>query len=212
MAKRQYLYFPFMSEWERRTATLDHPDYVVAIGASAGGLAAIKDLIAMLPSDLDAPIVIAVHSEPASKLTEVLKQASALSIKKVEDCEELKKGWIYIVPGATHAFFRNGKVHLSELVRNSGFRPSIDALFITLAAEYGDRAIAVVLSGALKDGMRGAQVIYDMGGQTIVQDPQEAEFAGMPNSVIFGDNQETVLSAAKLGVWLRDLIGQSTPG
>jgi two-component system CheB/CheR fusion protein len=80
---------------------------------------------------------------------------------------------------------------------------------MTLAAEYGDRAIAVVLSGALKDGMRGAQIIYDMGGQTIVQDPREAEHAGMPNSVIFDDHQETVLSAAKLGEWLGNLIGQT---
>jgi len=198
-----------MNKHDKRAPSNDHLDYVVAIGASAGGLAPIKELIAELPIDLSAPIVIAVHSEPGSNLTDILRFTSELQIKKAEDGETLNKGWIYIVPGATHAFFRNGKVHLSELVRDSGFRPSIDALFMTMAAEYGDRAIAVVLSGCLKDGMRGAQIIYDMGGQTIVQDPHEAKHAGMPTSVIMDDHPETVLPAAKLGQWLANLIGQS---
>ncbi|MDW3183466.1 MULTISPECIES: chemotaxis protein CheB [unclassified Roseobacter] len=191
-------------------ASADELEFVVAIGASAGGLAAIKDLIAELPADLDAPIVIAVHSEPSSRLADVLKLVSDLPIKRAEDGEKLRKGWIYTVPGATHAFFRNERIHLSSLVRDSGFRPSIDALFMTLAAEYGSRAIAVVLSGTMKDGMRGAQVIYDMGGQTIVQDPKDAQHAGMPNSVIMNDHPETVRSAKELGIWLRSLIGQET--
>lgn len=191
-------------------ASADELKFVVAIGASAGGLAAIKDLISELPAELDAPIVIAVHSEPTSRLAEVLKLSSALPIKRVEDGEELRKGWMYIVPGATHAFFRNGGINLSDLVQNSGFRPSIDALFMTLAAEYGDKAVAVVLSGSMKDGMRGAQVVHDMGGQTIVQDPKDALHTGMPNSVILNDHPETVRSAKELGIWLGSLIGQKS--
>lgn len=183
-------------------------DYVVAIGASAGGLAAIKDLIAELPDDLDAPIVIGVHSNEASTLTEVLQQVSRLNIKEVVDEDVLEKGWIYVLPGAKHGFFRNGRIYLSEVVRDSGFRPSIDALFITLAAEYGANAIAVVLSGMLKDGMRGAQVIYDMGGQTIVQDPNDAEYMSMPDSIIQSDHPEIVRSATALGTWLAGHIGK----
>jgi len=148
----------------------DATRFVVAIGASAGGLAAINDLLAELPDGLNAPIVIAAHSEPASMLKEALQIHSSLKIKTVEDGEVLENGTVYIVPGAKHAFFRNGTLTLSTIVQDSGFRPSIDAMFMTLAAEYGERAIAVVLSGLLNDGMRGAQVIYDMGGRTIVQD------------------------------------------
>ncbi|WP_299402507.1 chemotaxis protein CheB [uncultured Roseobacter sp.] len=182
-------------------------NYVVAIGASAGGLKAIQELIAELPADLDAPIVIGVHSEPSSKLTEILKSKSSLKIRKTMDGDILKKGWIYVVPGAKHALFQNQRIHLSDVVRDSGFRPSIDAMFMTLAAEYGGRGIAVVLSGTMKDGMRGAQVVYDMGGQTIVQDPEDAQHAGMPNSVIYNDHPETIRTASELGVWLRNLIG-----
>lgn len=183
--------------------------FVVAIGASAGGLSALQDLLAELPQNLSAPIVIAVHSEPASILLETLKLRSSLNIKKVEDGEPLENGVVYIVPGATHAFFRGGCLRLSSLVRDSGFRPSIDALFMTLAAEYGDRAIAVVLSGLLKDGMRGAQVIYDMGGRTIVQDPEEAKYASMPEAVIRSDHPRAVRSASELGIWLSSVIGTS---
>lgn len=185
-------------------------NFVVAIGASAGGLSAITDLIGELPETVDAPIVIAVHSSENSILSKALKNVSTRNIKLVEDNELLKAGWIYVLPGARHGFFKNGRIQLSGHVQDSGFRPSIDALFMTLAAEYGDRAIAVVLSGMLKDGMRGAQVIYDMGGQTIVQDPADAEYASMPSSVIDNDHPETVRSAADLGVWLGKLIGKRT--
>lgn len=182
-------------------------DFVVAIGASAGGLRAIRELIEELPPDLDAPIVVAVHGNATSQLTEVLSELSSLKIKKIEDGEALAKGWIYIVPGAKHAFFGNGRIRLSDVVRDSGFRPSIDALFMTLTAEYGPRSIAVVLSGTMKDGMRGAQVVYDMGGRTIVQDPEDAKYAEMPKSVILRDHPETVRSASELGVWLGKMIG-----
>ncbi|WP_299968175.1 chemotaxis protein CheB [uncultured Roseobacter sp.] len=181
--------------------------HVVAIGASAGGLDAIRTLIAELPEGLAAPIVIAVHSAPDSRLTEILKTRSALNIKRAEDDERLNNGWIYIVPGATHAFFRGGDLRLSKTVKNSGFRPSIDALFMTLAAEHGDRAIAVVLSGNMNDGMRGAQVIYDMGGMTVVQSPDEAGFSNMPSNVIAADHPKEIMTARDLGRWLRDKIG-----
>jgi len=185
----------------------DATRFVVAIGASAGGLAAINDLLAELPDGLNAPIVIAAHSEPASMLKEALQIHSSLKIKTVEDGEVLENGTVYIVPGAKHAFFRNGTLTLSTIVQDSGFRPSIDAMFMTLAAEYGERAIAVVLSGLLNDGMRGAQVIYDMGGRTIVQDPDDAAYSSMPKSVIRSDHPDAIRTASELGEWLVAQIG-----
>lgn len=186
-----------------------HLKNVVAIGASAGGVRAICDLIKELPDHLDAPIVIAVHSLPDSKLTEVLQATTRLPVKEVEDGDVLQNGCIHVVPGAKHVFFQNGALKLSQLVHDSGFRPSIDALFMTMAAEYGDRAVAVILSGTLKDGMRGAQVVFDVGGRTIVQDPREAAFDGMPNSIIFNDHPEKILPAADLGRWLTKELGET---
>lgn len=181
--------------------------FVVAVGASAGGIEAIRDMIAELPGDLDAPVVIAMHSEPGAKLANVLKFRSSLDIRTAQNGDVLECGTIYVVPGATHAFFRNGRLRLSEIVTDSGFRPSIDALFMTLAAEYGNRGIAVVLSGMLQDGMRGAQVVYDMGGRTVVQDPDEAGEESMPQSVIRNDHPSAVRTAAELGEWLNWTVG-----
>jgi len=174
-------------------------------------LSAVKDLLSKLPPDLDAPVVIAIHSEPASRLLEILQFHSSLTIKTVVDGDTIEKGKVYVVPGAKHAFFRGGCLHLSDVVEQSGFRPSIDALFMTLAAEYGDRAVAVVLSGLLQDGMRGAQVIHDMGGRTIVQDPSDAKHPSMPRSVIHGDHPEAIRTASELGVWLTSFVGHRIP-
>ena len=184
---------------------------VVAIGASAGGLEALRELLSELPVHFPAPIIVAIHSQPSSKLAQVLSFDEArdggMKVREVKDGDTLEPGVVHVLPGATHAFFRQGGLRLSETVRDSGFRPSIDALFMSLASEYGADAIAVVLSGLMNDGMRGAQVIYDMGGITIVQDPRDADYAEMPQNVIRADHPSQVLSAKDLGVWLREAIG-----
>ena len=181
---------------------------VIAIGASAGGLQPLRDLLEVLPNDFDAPIVVAIHSAPNSFLTEVLQfaEGSGMKVRKVEDGDTLQNGVVHVVPGAKHAFVQNARLRLSGVVRDSGYRPSIDALFMTLASSHGENAVAVVLSGLMNDGMRGAQVIYDMGGTTIVQDPKDAEFAEMPKNVIRADHPRKVLAAEDLGHWLKDLM------
>ena len=78
-----------------------------------------------------------------------------------------------------------------------------------LAASFRERAIAVVLSGTMKDGMRGAQVIHDTGGRTVVQNPDEAQFESMPMNVILMDHPQEILTASGLGKWLRDEVGTS---
>lgn len=181
--------------------------YIVAIGGSAGGLQAVKELLAELPRNLDAPVVIALHGSAESNLTTVLGFKSDLNIQLLEPDVPLARGVIYIVPGARHALFRGNAMHLSDEVTDSGFRPSIDALFMTLAAQHGKRAIGVVLSGMLKDGMRGAQVIYDMGGRTIVQNPTDAIYKSMPEAVITADHPQAILTAADLGAWLVKEVG-----
>lgn len=183
------------------------PTFVVGIGASAGGLVAIREVLAELPPDISAAVVVAQHSVEGSQLREVLTTHCALPVKALDDGETLQTGTVYVVPGGRHGFFRDGRVRLSKPVRDSGFRPSIDGLFITMAVEYGERAIAVVLSGTMNDGMRGTQVIYDMGGRTIVQNPEEAKHGSMPMNVIRSNHPREILSATDLGKWLRDTLG-----
>ena len=181
--------------------------HIICIGGSAGGIEAIKEMLIAFPAPLAAPVIVALHSVPESRLTEVLRRSSTLRIERVKEGTIPEAGVIYIVPGGRHAYLKAGAMHLSEEVTESGFRPSIDMLFMTLAAEYGNRAIAVVLSGMLKDGMRGAQVIYDLGGRTVVQTPEDAVYDSMPQSVINADHPRAVLSASDLSAWLIEEVG-----
>jgi two-component system chemotaxis response regulator CheB len=202
------LYSSTINESVKETMTDEKvKDGVIAIGASAGGLNALQDLLKAIKKPLNAPMVIAIHSNERSILKEVLEIDCDLTIKSAQDRETIEKGVIYVAPGATHVFFKGDELSLSPVVRNSGFRPSIDALFMTLACAYRESAIGVILSGTMQDGMRGAQIIYDLGGQTIVQDPSEAMFPTMPKSIIVNDHPEAVLDAEKLGKWLHDNIG-----
>ena len=185
------------------------PPFVVAIGASAGGLQAIQDLLAELPDNFAAAVVIAQHSMPGAQLDQILRLKSPLPVRLLEDGDVLRAGTVYVTPAATHAFFQMETIRLSPEVKHAGYRPSIDALFMTLAASFRERAIAVVLSGTMKDGMRGAQVIHDTGGRTVVQNPDEAQFESMPMNVILMDHPQEILTASGLGKWLRDEVGTS---
>ncbi|MEM7488438.1 MAG: chemotaxis protein CheB [Pseudomonadota bacterium] len=180
------------------------PLKLVVIGCSAGGLSALIELLGQLPEDYRHPIVIAFHSAPESRLLEVLecRKDIHLPIKPATDAMPLEGPAAYVLPGATHGMISQSQLFLSPIVRKSGFRPSIDALFMTAAGAYRENTIAVVLSGTMNDGMRGAQVIHDLGGVTIVQDPDDADRAGMPQAVIAADHPKAVLPAGDLGRWL----------
>ncbi|WP_296421234.1 chemotaxis protein CheB [Pseudooctadecabacter sp.] len=181
---------------------------VIAIIASAGGLRPIHELLRELPRDYPNAVIVASHSAPTSRLFEALdiRREISMNIVRAEDDQRLLPGRIHVVPGARHAFVMGDRISLSDVVKDSGYRPSLDALLMTAAASHGENLTAVVLSGSLKDGMRGTQIVYDTGGTTIVQDPQEAAHASMPNSVIASDHPEEVLSATHLGRWL---VGQA---
>jgi len=177
---------------------------IVVIGCSAGGLEPLIELLREIPATFSYPIVVAFHGGPDSLLDQVLQFRDDIKItaRKAVDGEKLVGRTVFLLPGAVHGLVIGDTLRLSPLVRESGFRPSIDALFMTTAANYQENTIGVVLSGTLKDGMRGAQVIYDMGGITIVQDPDEARYASMPQSVINADHPYKILEASELGKWL----------
>ena len=179
---------------------------IVVVGCSAGGLKALIEMLSEIPPTFPIPIVIASHGGPGARLLEALqsKKQIGLPVLHAEDGAALVGPSIFVLPGATHGLVVGNTLQLSPLVHDSGFRPSIDALFMTAAASYQSDAIAVVLSGTMSDGMRGAQVIYDMGGFTLVQDPDDADRAQMPQSVINADHPRQILPAADLGKWLTE--------
>lgn len=187
---------------------------VIAIGASAGGHAALIKLLSELPEDFATPIVVAIHSGEDAELAKSLRQSvkGGPRIVEAENQTALEPGHVYTIPAAKHGLLKDGRIEISATVRDSGFRPSIDALFMTMAASYGSRGTAVVLSGTMDDGMRGAQVLHDLGGTTVVQDPDEAARPEMPRKVIRADHPHRVLKAAELGQWLLRRFGKAPDG
>jgi two-component system chemotaxis response regulator CheB len=161
---------------------------IVVIGASAGGFAVIKELIAGLPANSDLIILIVWHISPEVRgiLPHVLNQNSKIYAAHGIDNEVLTPGRIYIAPPDRHMIVDGEVIRITKGPKENRFRPAIDPLFRSAAYFHGPRVIGVVLSGALDDGTAGLWTIKKNGGLAIVQDPQEAEVDSMPRSAIEG--------------------------
>jgi two-component system chemotaxis response regulator CheB len=159
---------------------------VVALGASAGGLKALRQVLSGLPINFPSSIVVVQHLAPGHKswMAPLLGRSSRLKVKQAEHGEILLPGIVYTAPPDEHLLVGQGKVQLahSQLVHFS--RPSIDLLFESVAGTYGSRSIGVVLSGSGRDGAAGARTIKEAGGITIAQLPETAEFRHMPEAAI----------------------------
>lgn len=160
--------------------------YAVAIGASAGGIETLKRLLAILPEDFDAPIFVVQHLAPnyQSVLPEILMNASALKARHPRDGERIRSSTVYVAPPDHHLLVEDSHIAVKRGPKENRFRPSVDALFRSVAYTYRSGAIGVVLSGALNDGTSGLWTIKRLGGTAIVQDPAEAFNPSMPLSAL----------------------------
>jgi two-component system chemotaxis response regulator CheB len=159
---------------------------VVVVGASAGGLEALQRLLADLPANLDAAVLVVLHTSnhEGSALSNILDRAGPLLVLHPQDGALIRKGRVYIAPPNVHMMVVEDRVHLVPSPRENLHRPAIDPLFRSAAAAYGARVIAVVLTGLLDDGTSGLMVVRASGGEAIVQDPDTATFASMPRSAL----------------------------
>jgi two-component system chemotaxis response regulator CheB len=184
---------------------------IVALAASAGGLKALSELLAGLPANFPAALVVVQHLDPRhrSLMAEILGRRTALKVRQAADDEHLQPGSVFIAPPDRHLLVNpDGQLSLTrtELVHFS--RPSADLLFESVAASYRERAIAVVLSGSGSDGAMGAKAIKKMGGTLIVQDPATAEFSGMPGAARQTGLADFVLPLEEISGALRTLLGE----
>lgn len=157
----------------------------VVIGASSGGLAAVLELAAALPADLQAIVGVVLHvGTRPSILPQLLAARSAWRAVHPSDGDALQPGTIYVAPPDHHMLFTPQVVRLVRGPRENHSRPAIDPLFRSAALHWRERAIGVVLSGQLDDGTAGLKAIKGCGGTTVVQDPADAIEPGMPSSAL----------------------------
>jgi two-component system, chemotaxis family, CheB/CheR fusion protein len=159
----------------------DHgPDYVVVIGASAGGLEAIQDLISQLSTGRSAAYVIAQHLAPdhRSELSELLQRLTRLPVVSGRDGLKLEADQIVVLPPHCDATLEAATLRLRTPEPRYSPSPSIDRLFQSLAGQWGDHGVGIVLSGTGSDGAVGLRSIATAGGLTLVQQPETARFDG----------------------------------
>src|SRR5438874_12588755 len=154
---------------------------LVVVGSSAGGVEALSILVSTLPADFPAPIVLAQHLDPnrPSSLDGILQRRTQLSIDVVNSRTHLQAGKIYVVPANRHVAIYDSYVEIQG-INPKRPRPSVDLLFSSAAEVYGERLIAVILTGSGSDGAAGAVDVKNAGGTVIVQDPQTARYPSMP--------------------------------
>ncbi len=170
-----------MADAPTGTAATDH---LIVVGASAGGIEALSRLVAAIPPDLPVPIVIAQHLDPArpSHLAEILTRHTTLPVRTVAEREKLTPGIVFVVPSNRHVAITDHEVHVhADATRRP--TPSVDLLLATAATTFGERLIAVILTGAGSDGAAGAHAVKEAGGTVIIQDPATAAFPSMPSSL-----------------------------
>jgi len=159
---------------------------IVVVGASAGGIEALRTLAASLPKTFPGSLFVVMHSGPDSPgiLDLILQRAGQLPAIQPKDGDRISPGTIYVAPPDHHMLVEPGRIRLSRGPKENRFRPAVDPLFRSAAQVYGPRVIGVVLTGGLDDGTAGLWAIKRLGGTAVVQDPEDALVASMPLSAL----------------------------
>jgi two-component system, chemotaxis family, protein-glutamate methylesterase/glutaminase len=183
---------------------------LVAIGASWGGLDAVRTLLGGLPAELDAAVVIAQHRAPESHPTafrDLLGAVTRLRVREAGDKDDLRPGTAYIAAPDYHLLVEHGRLALSTDEPVQYARPSIDVLLQTAAEAYRERCVGVVLTGANADGASGLARIAELGGAAVVQDPASAERDEMPRAALARVPAATVAPVGEIASLLVELCG-----
>ena len=186
---------------------------LVAIGASAGGVEVLKRVVSGFPPDLPACVCVVLHLAPSSPsaLNRILARAGPLPCRVAVDGERLRPGEIVVAPPDRHLEVDGARIRVSLGPRESGHRPSVDVLFRSAARTRNGRVVGVVLSGMRDDGSAGLTQIKACGGATVVQDPQEASYAGMPLSALAQVEADAVVPSALIAETLVAMINGDAP-
>ncbi|MGM0952579.1 MAG: chemotaxis protein CheB [Pseudomonadota bacterium] len=187
---------------------------LIVIGASAGGMTALKKLVAQFPKDFPAPVFIVNHmgaDTTGEALVKALDENSSLTCVHARDKQAFESGTIYLAPSDQHMLIGNGEILITKGARENRSRPAIDPLFRSAAVAYGNRVIGIILTGYLDDGTSGMMAIKRCGGVCIAQDPEDASYPDMPQSVITNVGADYCVPIARMGALLTELINRELP-
>jgi two-component system chemotaxis response regulator CheB len=185
---------------------------LVVIGASAGGVETLSRVAAALPADFPATVCIVLHIAPGSPsaLAAILNRAGPLPCRPAVDGEKLRPGEVLVAPPDHHLVIVDGRVGLTVGPRENGHRPSVDVLFRTAAEARDTRVVGVVLSGTRDDGTAGLATIKARGGAAIVQDPDEALYAGMPANALAHVRVDVVAPSTEIAETILRLVREDS--
>jgi two-component system chemotaxis response regulator CheB len=180
----------------------------IVIGASAGALDVLSNLLPALPSDYRLPILVVVHLPPdkSSVFVDLMRARCAIRVREAEDKEPIEPGVVYFAPPDYHLLVEQDKrLSLSDDEPVLFSRPSIDVLFESAADAYGGDLIGVVLTGANSDGANGLKAVVEAGGVAVVQSPGSAYAAAMPEAAIAACPEARVLPVNEIAAYLREV-------
>ena len=186
---------------------------IVVVGASAGGVEALRTLVSRLPQDLPAAVFVVLHvpAIATSVLPSILERAGDLPAAHAQDGAEIERGRIYIAPPDHHLMIQPGFMRVRRGPKENGYRPAIDPMFRTAAATYGSRVVGVILSGVLDDGTAGLATVKTHGGRALVQDPESALYPMMPQSALQAAEPDLVAPPEELAEVIVALAHEAVP-
>ncbi|MGA9771400.1 MAG: chemotaxis protein CheB [Blastocatellia bacterium] len=183
---------------------------IIVMGASAGGVEVLREIVKGLPADLSAAVFVVLHlpSDATSLLPDILIRAGRLPASHPQDGETIEPGRIYVARPDCHLLINRGQVRLARGPKENSARPAIDPLFRTAARYYSRRVIGIVLSGTLDDGTAGLLDIKSRGGIAVVQEPADAMYCGMPRSALENVEIDHCVPASEMAALLTRLVNE----
>jgi len=185
---------------------------LVVVGASAGGIQAVRTLLPAFPAGFEAAIAVVIHRDVdgETRLARVLARGCVLPVAVVRQTERLRAGRVYVAPAGYHLSVHDDDLRLSVDAKENGMRPAIDVLFRTAAETGGRKLVGVLLSGLLDDGTAGLAAIKSVGGFTIVQDPSDALYGEMPRNALSRIEVDAICPIDEIGSRIIQAL-QETP-
>jgi two-component system, chemotaxis family, protein-glutamate methylesterase/glutaminase len=181
---------------------------IIVIGASAGGVEALVQLVREFPANLPASVFVVLHipAQGPSFLADILTRSGLVKAVQPIDYEPIERGHIYVAPPDHHLLLEDGLMRIVRGPKENRHRPAIDPLFRSAAVAYGPQVVGVVLTGSLDDGTAGLLAIKQRGGIAVVQDPHDAIYSSMPESALAHVKVDHCLPMAQIGQLLMELV------